>query len=181
MVIACVVYKLLGSVIRKIPMSMLSRDKILWSGLLVVGIYGSYALGANNVTNSMGIFSGLVDGVSDRDLAAMGGLAIAIGVLTYSRRVMEAVGSNIMPLDAFSAFVAVLATAITIHIFAIVGAPVSATQGIVGAILGVGFLRGAQNIRFRVLGDIGLGWVLTPAISLVLAAAGYAIFCGEQL
>ena len=58
-------------------MSMLSRDKILWSGLLIVGTYGSYALGANNVTNSTGIFSGLIPGLSDRALAIIGGIAIA--------------------------------------------------------------------------------------------------------
>jgi PiT family inorganic phosphate transporter len=176
LLIACVVYKVLGWIIRLLPMSMLTRDKILWNGLLIVGIYGSYALGANNVTNSTGVYSGLIEGVSDIHLAAIGGIAIAIGVITYSKRVMLAVGSGIMPLDAFSALTAVGAMSITVHIFAIIGAPVSTSQGIVGAIIGIGLMRQATAINASVLRKISLGWLLTPVLSLILAAAGYAIF-----
>ena len=38
------------------PHEHVTRDKILWSGLIVVGSYGSYALGANNVAIATGIF-----------------------------------------------------------------------------------------------------------------------------
>ena len=178
MLVAGVVYKLLGAVIRYVPMSVFTRDKLLWAGLLAAGTYGSYALGANNVTNATGIFSGLIDGISDRQLAALGGLAIALGVITYSRRVIYRVGTEVMPLDAFTALVAVLGMSVTVHLFAVIGVPVSTSQGIVGSILGIGMLRGVHAIHVRVLYQIGLGWVLTPAVSLILAAAGYAIFCG---
>ncbi|MCD4824443.1 MAG: inorganic phosphate transporter family protein [Phycisphaerae bacterium] len=177
MIIACVLYKILGAVIHWIPMSMLTRDKILWSGLIVVGTYGSYALGANNVANATGIFSGMLPGVSDFQLATWGGLAIAVGVITYSKRVMMAVGSGIMRMDAFTAFVAVSAMATTVHVFAVIGVPVSTSQAIVGAIIGIGLIRGVHGIKFRVLRNIAAGWFLTPAISLILTAAGYAIFC----
>ncbi len=177
MIIACILYKLMGLLINKIPMSMLTRDKILWSALLVVGIYGSYALGANNVANATGIFSGQFQGISDTDLALFGGIAIAVGVITFSKRIMMAVGGGIIPIDAFTALVAVTAMAITVHIFAIVGVPVSTSQGIVGAIVGVGFMRGVHAIHYKMLRNIGVGWVLTPTISLILSAAGYAIFC----
>ena len=68
MIIACVTYKIVGRLLSIIPMSILTRDKILWSGLLIVGTYGAYALGANNVTNSTGVFSGLLPGVTDHNL-----------------------------------------------------------------------------------------------------------------
>jgi len=177
-IIACVTYKLLSYVIYQVPMSMLTRDKILWSGLLVVGTYGSYALGANNVTNSVGIFSGLIPGLSDRVLATIGGIAIATGVITYSKRVMLAVGSGIMRLDAFAAFVAVLSMAITVHIFAVIGVPVSTSQGIVGAIIGVGFMRRTRAINYKTLGHIGFGWFMTPVSSLILSAAAFGIWKG---
>lgn len=178
--IACVTYKLLGAFIQHVPMSMLTRDKILWGGLLIVGMYGSYALGANNVANATGIFSGRIEGISDSHLALIGGLAIAAGVLTFSRRVMMTVGAGVMRLDAFTAFVAVFAMSVTVHIFAVVGVPVSTSQGIIGAIIGIGIMRGGHLIRFRPLANIAFGWFLTPAISLVLSAAGYAIFCGAK-
>ena len=175
-VISCILYKLLEWFFRVVPMSMLTRDKILWGGLLIAGTYGAYALGANNVTNSTGVFSGLIDGVSDKMLAAIGGVAIAVGTVTYSKRIMLAVGGGIMPLDAFCALIAVLSMSITVHIFAIIGAPVSTSQGIVGAIIGIGFLRGVQAIDFKIIRKIALGWVMTPILSLILAAAAYAIF-----
>jgi PiT family inorganic phosphate transporter len=81
-----------------------------------------------------------------------------------------------MPLDAFSALTAVAAMSITVHIFAIVGVPVSTSQGIVGAIIGIGLMRQATAINATVLRRISLGWLITPVLSLILAAAGYAIF-----
>jgi len=179
MLISCGIYWLLRGFIRRVPMSMLTRDKILWTGLAFVGTYGSYALGANNVANATGIFSGHV-GMTDGQLACLGGIAIAAGVLTYSRRVMMAVGSGVMRMDAFTAFVAVSSMAVTVHVFALIGVPVSTSQAIIGAIMGIGFIRGAHLVRFRSLRNIGFGWLLTPVISLVLSAAGYAIFCGPR-
>lgn len=177
LLLAVLTHKLLAFGFRRTPMSMFTRDKILWSGLLIVGVYGSFALGANNVTNTVGMFSGLLPGVSDRALAAFGGAAIALGTVTFSRRVMLHLGSGIMRLDAFTAFVAVLSMSLTVHVFAIIGAPVSTSQGIVGAIVGIGLLRGAQVIHFDVLRHIVVGWIMTPVMALILAAAGYAIFC----
>lgn len=174
--ISCVMYKLIGKFLMSIPMSMLTRDNILWGSLVVVGVYGSYALGANNVANATGIFSGQF-GLPDNYLAFLGGAAIALGVVTYSRRVMLAVGSGILRLDAFTALVAVLAMSLTVHVFAIIGVPVSTSQGIVGAIVGIGLMRGGSYMKFRYLRNIGAGWLLTPAVSLILAAAGYAMFC----
>ena len=176
MVIAGVVYHLIGLIVMRIPMSMLTRDKILWSGLLIVGIYGSYALGANNVANATGIFSGRIEGVTDTHLALLGGLAIAAGVISYSKRVMLAVGSGLMRLDAFTALVAVSAMSVTVHAFAVVGVPVSTSQGIVGAIIGISITQRVWAVQARVLCNMGLGWILTPFMALMLAAAGYAIF-----
>lgn len=178
MLIAAVIYRALALLIRWLPMSILTRDKILWSGLIVVGTYGSYSLGANNVANATGIFAGHIEGLSNSNLALLGGLAIALGVLTYSRRVMDAVGSGVLPLDAFCAFVAVSSMATTVHVFAVIGVPVSTSQAIVGSIIGIGLMRGVHAIRFPILRNMFVGWLITPAASLILAAAGYAIFCG---
>jgi len=174
--IALTVYPLVTLFFRRVPMSILWRDKLLWSGLIVVGCYGSYALGANNVANATGIFSGRLDGVTDHELAVLGGVSIALGVLTFSRRMMLAVGKGIMPLEALTAFVAVLSMAVTIHVLAMIGVPVSTSQAVVGAIIGVGLLRNRQNLRFGMLRNIAVGWTLVPTISLILSAAGYAIF-----
>ena len=173
---ACVVYKLLGVFFRKVPMSMLTRDKLLWGGLLVVGGYGSYVLGANNSANAAGMFAGKFAGITDQHLAVLGGIAIAAGVLTFSRRVMLAVGAGIMRLDAFTALVAVASMSIAIHAINVLAVPVSTSQGIVGAIVGIGIISRTGAIRLRVLRNMAIGWVMTPVVALILSAAGYAIF-----
>ena len=178
MLLACVVYKLLSLAITYIPMSILTRDKVLWSGLIMVGVYGSYALGANNVANATGVFSGLIEGVEDWHLALIGGVAIALGTLTWGRRVMMAVGTGLVPLDAFTALVAVAAMSITVHVFAMIGVPVSTSQGIVGAIVGISFMRAGTRVQLHTLRNIGLGWLLTPVVALILTAAAYAIYNG---
>lgn len=174
-----VFYFSLGYLLKTVPMSMLTRDKILWLGLLITGIYGSYAIGANNVANATGIFSGQFTdfGITDEHLAALGGVSIALGVITFSKGVMITVGSGIMKLDAFTGLVAVASMAVTVHAFAMLGVPVSSTQAIVGAIIGIGAIRGVNTIRFRILRNICVAWLLTPSVSLVLSAAGWAVFC----
>ncbi len=179
MLLAIVFSRLLSLFFRHVRMGILTRDNLLFSGLVVVGIYGSYALGANNVANVTGVFSGQIPGLSDTYLAAIGGAAIALGVLTFSRRVMMSVGSSLVTLNAQTAFIAVLSMAVTVHIFALIGVPVSTSQGIVGGVIGVGLMHGVHTVRFRMLRNIAVGWLMTPVLALVLSAAGFALFGGR--
>ena len=152
-------YKLLDICARRIktlPTFMLAM-KI---GIMVVGSYAAYSMGANNVANITGVFVGA--GVFTPFLGTViGGLAIALGVCTYSKPVMETVGRKIVPLDIPTAFVSVLATAICLHFFAQVGVPVSASNGIVGAVIGVGLCKGMRAIdKKTVTRIITIGWIL---------------------
>jgi len=78
---------------------------------------------------------------------------------------MTTVGSRLVQLDAFSALVAVVAEAITVHIYAVIGVPVSTSQAIVGAILGIGLFKGVKTINRRTLFNIFSGWLCTPVVS----------------
>jgi PiT family inorganic phosphate transporter len=175
LILSVVLYYVFRFFFLHMPMSLLTRDKIIWSGLVLVGAYGSYALGANNVANATGIFSGLVPGLDDRALCLAGGIAIALGVMTWSRRVMTTVGQKVMILDGFTALVAVSSMSLTVHMFAIIGVPVSTSQAIVGAIIGIGLVRGVHTIHLNEVHNIVFGWIMTPAIALILSAAGHAV------
>lgn len=156
--------------VRRFQLSVMSLDWMLRMGLVVVGSYGAYALGANNVANVAAVFVG-AGLLSPLPAACLGGLSIALGVLLLSRPVMMTVGTGIVKMDAFSAFVAVLSQAVTVHIYAMIGVPVSSSQAIVGAVLGIGLVKGMQVIRYRVLRNIVIGWLCTPVFA-GLAAAG---------
>jgi PiT family inorganic phosphate transporter len=161
-------HRVLGYVIDKTIISLTRRSLLYSAGIIVVGCYGAYTLGANNVANVTGIYVG--SGVLSAEVAALiGGLSIALGVLTYSRKVMETVGKGIVPLDPFAALIAVLAEALTLHLFTQIGVPVSSSQAIVGAVVGVGLVGDVQTVSVKMLAKIGIGWIMTPVSGGVLA------------
>ena len=43
--------------------------------------------------------------------------------------------------------------------------PVSSTQAIIGAIIGVALVKGGKGVHYATLGRIVLGWVMTPLIA----------------
>ncbi|HUU83954.1 MAG TPA: inorganic phosphate transporter [Phycisphaerae bacterium] len=170
-VVACLSYSLLGVVMNRLRISMLTRDRLLWGALVVVGAYAAYALGANNVANVTGVYyrTGTFD--STTELALIGGISIAAGVATYGRRVMTTIGADLVHLDAYAALIAIFAQGVTVHVFAKIGVPVSTSQALVGGVIGVGFMRGARGIDRNVLKNIVLGWILTPIAAGTLAGA----------
>lgn len=176
MLLSWPLYYLFGWAAALRPTGILTRDKLLWNGLLIVGVYGSYALGANNVANAAGMFSHQFKGIADQDLTLWGGIAMALGAAFFGKKMMLTVGGEIMRLNAFTALVAVSAMSLTVHLFAVIGVPVSTGQAIIGAIVGIGLLRNPAGVNYRLLRQIGFAWFLTPLASLVLTAAGYAIF-----
>jgi len=174
-IVTVLLYFSLGALLNWIQPTIFVWDKGLRIALIMAGSYGAYALGANNVANVTGPFAG--EGMlTPMEASVIGSVAIALGVMTYSRNVMMTVGKGLVRLDAFTAFVAILSEAITVHFYAMVGVPVSTSQAIVGAVLGIGLVKGAQTINRATLVKILFGWVGTPAISAGLAYGLYQLF-----
>ena len=53
--------------------------------------------------------------------------------------------------------------------------PVSSSQAILGAILGVGLLRGGRDINWGAVGRVALGWLITPLVASLLCFLGLFI------
>jgi PiT family inorganic phosphate transporter len=166
------VYSLLSIAINRININLFQTDILIRIFLIVAGSYAAYALGANNVANVTAVFVGAGQ-ISVLSATLIGGLSIALGVLTFSRPVMETVGRKLVRLDPFSALVVVLAEAITVHFFTFVGVPVSTSQAVIGAVLGVGIVKGANTVSRRTLLNIFIGWFLTPAAAYLIAIVLY--------
>lgn len=180
MLLALVLYPSAAWLLNRLSLGIWRQDKVLRIALVIVGSYGAYALGANNVPNvsSMFLGSGMFDGETrwgQLGAAGLGGLCISLGVITFSRRVMDTVGKGIVKLDAFSALIVVAAEAITVHLYAMVGVPVSTSQAVIGAVLGVGIIRGARAVRLGPLRNVAVGWVATPGLACVLSAGLYFV------
>lgn len=171
-----ILYYAVGKVMNALHPSLFAYDKTLRWLLIIAGSYGAYALGANNVANVTGPFVDLdaqgfagPNGLSPLAGCLLGAIAIAVGVVTFSRNVMMTVGKGIVKLDAFTAFIAILAEAVTVHFYAMVGVPVSTSQAIVGAVVGVGILKGTRTLNTRMLWRVGFGWIGTPTIAAIVA------------
>ena len=154
-------YAFLGWAYNRAPYNLFQMDQIVRLGLVVAGCCSAFALGSNNVANVTAVFVGA--GRLDVFTATLvGGFSIALGILTFSRGVMETVGRNLVALDPYCALVVVLAGAMAVYTFTWIGVPVSSSQAVIGAVLGIGILKGTQTIRKKTLFSILLAWFVTP-------------------
>ncbi len=141
--------------------------------LILSACYVSFSLGANDVGNSVGPIANL--GIRPIWLGLLGGVALAVGAFTFGHRVTETIGSGVVPLDPLSAFSAQTSAAIAVHFFSLLGIPVSTSQAIVGAVVGVGLVRGARLIKKRRIVEIVIGWAATPTLAGAFAFAVYKL------
>ena len=100
---------------------------------------------------------------------------MAAGALTFGQRVTDTVGKSITPLDYSGALAAQLSAAFGVHLFSMLGIPVSTSQAIVGGVIGVGLTKGAQAVSTQKIATIFIGWILTPACAAIFAAVTYRL------
>jgi phosphate/sulfate permease len=192
-VFAVLLYIIIRQFKKSAKIHLIRFESYVRAGLILVGAFGAYSLGANNIANVMGVFLpafnlhdldlGLFTLNSNQQLFLLGSIAIASGIITYSWKVMNTLGNNIMELSSEAALIVVLAQSLVLFIFsstmlsnflvsiglpAIPLVPVSSSHVIVGCILGIGLYKGARNIHFKVIGEIGLAWIVSPIVSGLL-------------
>ena len=195
---SALLYRLVVRVVRWSKIHLLRLDLYTRLGLILAGAFGAYSLGANNIANVMGVFvdsspftdvalGGGLTFTSVQQLFLVGAIAIGVGVFTYSKRVMLTVGSSLMPLNPVAAWVVVVSHSLVLFMFSsaalerfLVSAglppipliPVSSSQAVIGAVVGIGLLRGrkgARQIRWGVLAKIASGWVSTPIMAALIS------------
>jgi PiT family inorganic phosphate transporter len=186
-------FMLIIAIKKKAGIHLIRFESYIRTGLIIAGAFAAYSLGANNIANVMGVFLpafnlqdldlGILTLTSSRQLFLLGGLAIAAGIITYSKRVMQTVGANIVQLSPEAAMVVVLAHSLVLFLFsssalssflkgaglpAIPLVPISSSQVIIGCVLGIGLYKGLRNINFNLLGQVAAGWIATPVITCIL-------------
>ena len=196
-VIAIVLLKISKYFGRKLNISLIRSDAYKRIALIFAGALGAYSLGANNIANVIGVFIpvqplaeltiGSINFSSSQQLFLLGGLAIALGVCTYSKKVMMTVGSDLGQLSSTSALIAVISHSIVLFLFASQGlaalllkyglptiplVPVSSSQAVVGAIFGISILQGITAVKWHVLGKIIAGWIITPIVAALVCFIG---------
>ncbi|MCS5591280.1 MAG: inorganic phosphate transporter [Gammaproteobacteria bacterium] len=160
----------------------------LFGGLMVVTACSmAFAHGSNDVANAIGPLAAVYSIVeSGGDIASksalpswillVGGGGIVFGLATFGFKVMRTIGQGITELTPSRGFAAELAAATTVVLASYTGLPVSTTQVLVGAVLGVGIARGLASLNMSVINRIFLSWIVTlPAGAIMAIIFFYAL------
>lgn len=169
MLFAYIIHMIVSKILSDRITEMRFYDFFIKSGYIIAGVFGAYSLGANNVANVMGIFTGKLGILTPKQAVWYGGISIAIGVITFSKPVMSTVGEKIIPLSQIEGFIVVIGASVTVFIYALIGIPVSTSQAVIGAIIGIGLRVSVNTINFKMLKNIFLGWFGTPTLAGVIS------------
>ncbi|MCL5255890.1 MAG: inorganic phosphate transporter [Gammaproteobacteria bacterium] len=147
--------------------------------MVVTACCMAFAHGSNDVANAIGPVAAVVSTVtsggnfqSQAQLAwwvlPLGAFGIVMGLALFGHRVIKTIGEGITHLTPSRGFAAELAAAGTVVMASATGLPVSTTQTLVGAVLGVGMARGIAALNLNVVRNIVVSWVVTlPAGALM--------------
>ncbi len=148
----------------------------------------AFAHGSNDVANAVGPMAAVISAAQSGELASkselpswvllVGGIGIVIGLATLGYKVIKTVGENITELTPSRGFSAEIGAATTVVLASYTGIPISTTQTLVGAILGVGLARGIAAIDLRVVGNIFMSWVITLPAGAILAIIFFYLLRG---
>ncbi|MCL1083453.1 inorganic phosphate transporter [Shewanella psychromarinicola] len=157
-------------------------EKVFAILMVVTACCMAFAHGSNDVANAIGPLAAVVSVVESGGVIGaeavlawwilpLGAVGIVLGLAIFGQRVMKTIGKNITHLTPSRGFAAELAAASTVVIASGTCLPISTTQTLVGAVLGVGMARGIAAINIGVVRNIVVSWVITlpagAALSIV--------------
>ncbi len=198
----CVAIALVVGAIGKIAISRLRIDpnadkemhfnnveKIFGILMIFTACCMAFAHGSNDVANAIGPLAAVVGVIQsggqvldkvalDWWILPLGAVGIVIGLMTFGARVIQTIGSNITHLTPSRGFAAEIAAASTVVISSGLGLPISTTQTLVGAVLGVGMARGIAALNLGVIRNIFISWVVTLPIGAFLSIIFFYIIKG---
>ncbi len=155
-------------------------EKVFAVLMVVTACCMAFAHGSNDVANAIGPLAAVVSIVGNEGqivkkaalewwILPLGGFGIVAGLAIFGHRVIATIGKGITHLTPSRGFAAELAAACTVVIASGTGLPISTTQTLVGAVLGVGMARGIAAINLGVVRNIVVSWVITLPVGAGLS------------
>lgn len=142
----------------------------------------AFSHGSNDAQKSMGIITmALVVGgvlksvVVPTEIKVACALAMAIGSAAGGWRIIKTVGKKVMGLQPVHGFASETSAAVVIITATMLKLPVSTTHVISSAIMGVGSVKGMAAVRWGIVRQIVLAWLMTLPVCAGLGAACYTI------
>jgi PiT family inorganic phosphate transporter len=164
-------------------------EKVFAVLMVITACCMAFAHGSNDVANAIGPLAAVVSVVNSGGEIAkkaalawwilpLGGLGIVAGLALFGHKVIATIGKGITHLTPSRGFAAELAAASTVVIASGTGLPISTTQTLVGAVLGVGMARGIAAINLGVVRNIVVSWVVTLPVGAALSIIFFWMFKG---
>lgn len=155
-------------------------EKVFAVLMVITACCMAFAHGSNDVANAIGPLAAVVSIVENNGEIAskaalawwilpLGGFGIVAGLAIFGHRVIATIGKGITHLTPSRGFAAELAAACTVVVASGTGLPISTTQTLVGAVLGVGMARGIAAINMGVVRNIVVSWVITLPVGAALS------------
>lgn len=155
-------------------------EKIFAVLMVITACCMAFAHGSNDVANAIGPLAAVVSIVqSEGEISSkaalawwilpLGAFGIVMGLALFGHRVIATIGKGITHLTPSRGFAAELAAASTVIIASGTGLPISTTQTLVGAVLGVGLAKGIAALNLGVVRNIVVSWVVTLPAGAVLS------------
>lgn len=148
----------------------LSRAQVLTAAALAM------SHGANDAQKTVGMISlGLVTlGLTPAFVVpwwaiVLSAFAIALGTAFGGWRIIRTLGVRFYRIRPIHSFTAQSASAAVILAMSLAGGPVSTTQVTSLAIVGAGAAERKSQVRWSVLGEIAVAWILTLPVAVLLA------------
>ena len=149
---------------------------------IFTSICTSFAHGANDVSNAVGPLAAIWyihenGAVSSKIevptwVLVIGGAGIVVGLATYGIKIMEVLGKKITYISPSRGFSAELATSLVVSFASRYGMPISSTQCITGAVIGISLCdNNLKDVNWKIIGKIFLSWIFTMVITAGLSAA----------
>ncbi len=101
--------------------------------------------------------------------------AIALGTMAGGKRIIKTMGSKMTRISPAQGLAAQTSGTLTLFATAHFGIPVSTTHCISAAVLGAGSARRFSAVRWGVIANIMIAWVLTIPASAIMAGVSYLI------
>jgi len=158
----------------------------VFKALQIVTLVGlAFGHGSNDAQKTMGVITmGLLAGGLIPTfhvptwVILVSASAIALGTSLGGWRLIKTLGGRIFRIRPIHGFTSQVAGAAVIVGASILGGPVSTTQVMSSAIMGVGAAERLGKVNWLILRDLALAWVLTIPTTALLAAAVYLICWG---
>jgi PiT family inorganic phosphate transporter len=172
MILAWIVFRLLYKA------SPFKVDKVFRIGQLASAAMYSLGHGGNDAQKTMGIISSLLFSAGYLGpvfhiplwIVLSCHAAIALGTMFGGWRIVKTMGQKLSKLRPVDGFCAETGAAITLFVSSALGVPVSTTHTITGSILGIGTIKRASSVKWKIANKIVFAWILTiPAAALISA------------